>query len=286
MVAATVLNWLDMLSVALVVAAVGLKSRLGLGLAFVRRYPAVVARSMFAMFVVVPAFVLLITWLVPLDSPVVLALLALSVSPMPPVLPIMERQVGGKPAYVASTLLFAPLVALLAIPLMIWIAGGVFGRAMNHDPTAVLPTLVLTLGAPLLIGLLVKRHAPALASRLVRPLSRLGSGLLAVVTIALPLFAFPAIINALGNGTLVAVVATAAFGLLVGHLAGGPQSGNRRALALICSQRHPGVAIAIAIATFPDDAEATMGAVLVYVLAASAIAIPYARHRSTAERRL
>lgn len=275
--AATLLSALDMLSVALVVAAVGLKSRLGLGLAFVRGRPGAAARAMLAMFVAVPAFVLLVTWLVPLERPVALALLALSVSPMPPVLPITERQVGGKPGYVAGTLLLAPMVAMVAIPLLIWVGGGVFGHRVDHDLAAALQVIVLTLGAPLLIGLLVKRHAPTLAARLVRPVSRLGSGLLVVVIVALLVFAWPAMISALGNGTLIVVLATASFGLLVGHLAGGPKPGNRRALALICSQRHPGVAMAIAIAAFPDEAAATLGAVVVYVLASSAIAFTYAR---------
>ena len=44
--------------------------------------------------------------------------------------------------------------------------------------------------------------------------------------------------------------------------------------------------MAMAIAAFPDDAEVALGAVLVYVLVSSAIAIPYARRRRLTERQL
>lgn len=275
--AAAIINVLDMVSVALLIAATGLQSKLGLGLAFVRGDPAGATRSMLAMFVAMPAFVLSATWILPLERPVALALLALAVSPMPPFLPAKEKAIGGTNDYIAGTLLLAPLVALIAIPLFVWIAGGVFGLSVNHDPVAVLHILVVTLCAPWLIGLLVNRFAPTAAARLVRPFKLLGIGLLVIAGIALPLVAFPAIRNAVGSGTLLVIVAIAAFGLLAGHLAGGPHPGNQRALALICSQRHPGVAMAIAVAAFPDEAQATLGAVLLYVVASAVIAVPYVR---------
>jgi BASS family bile acid:Na+ symporter len=204
---------------------------------------------------------------------------------MPPHIAVEEKEIGGTKGYIAGTLLLAPLVALIAIPMFIGLAGGVFGRPVNHDPVAVLRVLVVTLGAPLLIGMLINRFAPTAAARLVRPCKLLGTGLLVIVAITVLIVAFPAIRNAAGNGTLPVIVAIAAFGLLAGHLAGGPHPGNRRALALICSQRHPGVAMAIAVAAFPDDAQATLGAVVLYLVVSALIAVPYARWAAGAPER-
>lgn len=273
---------LDVVSVALVVGAVALQSTLGMGLTFIRTDPVGAIKAMLAMFVAMPAFVLLVTWILPLDRPIALALLALSVSPMPPTLPSKEKEMGGTSEYVAGTLILAPLVALLAIPLFVAIAGGVFGRSVTHDNAAVLNILVLTLAAPLFIGLMINRRAPELAAKLSRPVGLLGAILLVIAGVGVLVTAFPAILDALGNGTLLVIVAIAGFGLLAGHLAGGPHPGNRHALALICSQRHPGVAMAIAVAAFPSEAQATLGAVLIYVIASSLIAIPYGRWRSSA----
>lgn len=278
--AAAIINIIDMVSVALGIAAIGLQSTLGLGLTFVRADPAGATRSMLAMFIAVPAFVLAVIWILPLERSVALALLALSVSPMPPLLAIKERAIGGADDYVTGTLLLAPLAALVAIPLFVWLAQGVFGRPVGHNLKAVMHIFVATVGAPLLLGMLVNRFAPSTAAKLVQPFKVLGTGLLVIVAIAILIVAFPATRDAVGNGTVLIITAIAAFGLFAGHMAGGPHPGNQRALALICSQRHPGVAMAIAIAAFPDDAPATLGAMALYVIISAVLAVPYRRWAS------
>jgi BASS family bile acid:Na+ symporter len=275
--AATLVNILDMISVALLVAAIGFKSTPGLGLTFVRTRPRGAAKSMLAMFVVMPAVVLLAIWALPLEYPVAMALLALSVSPMPAVLAEQEKELGGRSDYVAGMLLLAPLVSLIAIPLFLWLAGGVFGRPIDHDLGPVLWILFLTIGAPLLLGMLVSQLAPVAAARLAGPFRRWGTWLLVIVSVAIVVLAWRDMIDALGNGTFLAITAVAGLGLLTGHLIGGPHRGNQRALALICSQRHPGVAMAIAVAVFPAEAQDILAAVVIYVLVSAAIALPYGR---------
>lgn len=282
--APAIINILDMVSVALGIAAIGLQSTLGLGLNFVRADPIGATRSMLAMFMAVPAFVLAVIWILPLERSVALALLALSVSPMPPLLAIKEKEIGGTDDYITGTLLLAPLAAVIAIPVFVWLAQGVFGRPGGHNLHAVIYIFVVTVGAPLLLGMLVNRFAPKTAAKLVQPFKVLGTGLLVIVTVAIIIVAFPATRDAVGNGTVLVIVAIAAFGLLAGHMAGGPQPGNQRALALICSQRHPGVAMAIAIAAFPDEAQASLGAMALHVIISAMIAVPYSRWAAGTKR--
>ena len=275
--AAAIINILDMVSVALGIAAIGLQSTLGLGLSFVRADPVGATRSMLAMFMAVPAFVLAVIWILPLERSVALALLALSVSPMPPLLAIKEKAIGGMDDYVTGTLLLAPLAALVAIPLFVWLAQGVFGRPSSDNLSTVMHIFVVTVAAPMLLGMLVNRFGPNTAAKLAQPLKVLGTGLLVIATIAILIVSFPATRDAVGNGTVLVIVAIAAFGLFAGHMAGGPQLGNQRALALICSQRHPGVAMAIAVSAFPDEAQASLGAMALYVIISAFIAVPYSR---------
>jgi bile acid:Na+ symporter, BASS family len=61
----------------------------------------------------------------------------------------------------------------------------------------------------------------------------------------------------------------------VGHLLGGPDSGNRGALALATSARHPGVAISLAAASFPQHQKAIITTVLLFILVNVVLTLPY-----------
>ena len=80
----------------------------------------------------------------------------------------------------------------------------------------------------------------------------------------------------IGNGHVLAIAVFVAIGLLVGHLLGGPEPENRVVLALSTASRHPGVAMAIAAGTSPDE-KLTIGAILLYLVVNTIISIPYVR---------
>jgi BASS family bile acid:Na+ symporter len=88
-------------------------------------------------------------------------------------------------------------------------------------------------------------------------------------------------LGAIGQGTLFAIVAVVAFGLLVGHLLGGPDPGNRGALASATVLRHPAVALLLASGAVPEHEATVIGTVLLYLLTALLIAIPYERWRKS-----
>jgi len=72
-------------------------------------------------------------------------------------------------------------------------------------------------------------------------------------------------------------VAIAAFilgGLLIGHFMGGPKPENRAGLAMATASRHPGIAIALAVANFPEE-KLAISAVLLYLLVNILVSIPY-----------
>lgn len=265
------------LSIVLIVLSIGLGSTLGTGVRFLRDNPGQAARAMLAMFVAVPLFVLLVTWLVPLERPVRLALLALAVAPMPPILPRKQTKVGGENDFIAGLLLVAPLVAIVVTPLFIMLAERVYSRDASYDPLVEIKTLVITLAAPLLAGILFNRLAPSTAAKLVRPVGLAGTVLLALAALIILYFSLPAIRDAVGNGTLLTMALVVAFGLIAGYLLGGPEDGNRRALAVATASRHPGVAIAVAAGAFPGDAKPIVAAVLLYLIINALLGIAFTR---------
>ena len=82
----------------------------------------------------------------------------------------------------------------------------------------------------------------------------------------------------IGNGTLLAIVAFVAVGLAVGHLLGGPDPQERGVLALATAMRHPGVALVIASGI--SEADNVVGpALMLYLLVGTLVSAPYVRWR-------
>jgi bile acid:Na+ symporter, BASS family len=75
------------------------------------------------------------------------------------------------------------------------------------------------------------------------------------------------------------LAALAAIGLAVGHILGGPLAGDRTALAISTSSRHPAVALAIATSGTVSEPKPELAIILLYLVVASIIALPYQRWR-------
>jgi len=115
---------------------------------------------------------------------------------------------------------------------------------------------------------------PALAERLAQPLSQAATVLLIVAVLPVLFTSWHAIVSLIGNGTLLAIVVFVVAGLAIGHLLGGPDSDDRTVLALSTACRHPGVALAITSANFPEQ-KLVPAAVLLYLLVSAIVTIPY-----------
>ena len=134
--------------------------------------------------------------------------------------------------------------------------------------------VLVTVLAPMGAGIAVRRIAPAFAGRNAGRVSLAATLLLVASALPIVVTAWPAIVSLIGNGTLVATAALFVAGLVSGHLLGGPDPEDRTILALSTASRHPGVAIAIAHATFPDQKLST-AAVVLYLLVGGIVGIPY-----------
>jgi BASS family bile acid:Na+ symporter len=275
---AIVLKLVLLLGVVLLVVAIGLRARLEEPLLLLRR-PALALRAMVAMYVALPAFVLVLVWLLPLREGVGAVLLGFAVSPVLPPWAKTGTAVGGQTDYVIGLELLSAGVALLVVPLMIWIVYRVFGVETTLEPMAVEQVLLATVAVPLALGMGLARLWPGAAPRLAARADRAGTVVILLGAVVLLVVHGRAILGVIGQGTLIVTVAVIAFGLLVGHLLGGPDPGNREALASATVSRHPAIALVLASGAFPELESTVIGMVLLYLLASLLLPIAYKRWR-------
>jgi bile acid:Na+ symporter, BASS family len=274
----TILKLVLLVGVVLLVLAIGVQTRLEYLLMLLRR-PVQALRAMTAVYVALPAFVLMVVWLVPLQAGVSAVLLGFAVAPVLPPWAKKGIAAGGQADYVIGLQVLSTGVAMLVVPLMIWIGYRMFGVAAALDPLAVELVLLVTVAVPLILGVGLARFYPGAAPRIAALADRVGGVLLLLGLVALLVVNGRAILGAIGQGTLVAIVAVVAFGLLIGHLLGGPDPGNRGALASATVSRHPAIALLLASGAFPEHEATVIGTVLLYLLAALLLTVPYERWR-------
>ncbi|HEY1447821.1 MAG TPA: hypothetical protein VGF33_04750 [Caulobacteraceae bacterium] len=242
--------------------------------AYLFHKPSLLARSLLSMIIVMPILAVALVLAFKLTPIVAILLLALSLSPVPPVLPGKTLKAGGSSAYVFSLLATASVLAIATVPIGVEVFERVFQVPLHISLSVVTKVVGISVLAPLAAGLAVGRLAAKVAGRIARPLSRLGAVMFLAGFLVLLISALPVAVSLLGNGTLAAVAGFSVAGYVVGHLLGGPEPENRTVLANFTASRHPGVAIAIIGANFPGQKQ-MIGAAVLYLLVNAVISFGY-----------
>jgi BASS family bile acid:Na+ symporter len=221
-----------------------------------------------------PLFAVTLALMFNLNPAVKIALVALSVSPIPPVLPIKLMKAGGTKSHSIGLLVAMGLLAIIFVPVVMEILEQVFGIPLQMTMASIAVLILIMVLLPMILGVAVRSFVPGLAERQAKPISQVGSvGLLACAGLIL-FAAAPQVLTLLGTGTILALAAFVLVGLAVGHLLGGPEPEDRTALAFSTASRHPGVAIAIAHANFPQQ-KLALAAVLLYLLVSGIVSVPF-----------
>jgi BASS family bile acid:Na+ symporter len=264
------------LSIMATVFGFGLRARMADLLHLVHR-PGLLARSLLAVFVVMPLFAVVVATAFDFPRTVQLALVALAIAPLPPVLPRKQGKAGGDTSYAIALIATIALLAIAIVPLSLELLARLFHQDFAIPFSSVALLIVKTTLAPLAAGMIVHWMLPAVADRIERPLALVGTTLLALGALVVIAGSLPAIWAQIGNGAIYACVAFVVVGLAVGHLLGGPEDRDRAVLALATACRHPAIALAIASANAPDE---RFGAIIVlYLLLSTLIGLPYVMWR-------
>ena len=238
-------------------------------------------RALLAMYVVVPVVAACMGLMLELAGPVRVALLAVAVAPIPPILPGKQLKGGGSRAHAFGLLVAVSLCAVVLVPLTVGILGHLFGMSSSFGPIKVARLIGVTILIPLLAGIALAYFAPALAAKLAPIVSKAGLLLLVVVALLILVSQWRHMAGLVGDGTVLAFVAFVVVGLAVGHALGGPDPSDRTVLALATASRHPGLALAVAHVNYPD-AKALVAAVLLFLVVNVIVSIPYVVWRKRA----
>ena len=264
------------ISMALILFCVGLHARLE-DITSLWSKPGLLLRSLLAMNVVMPVFAVLVAVLFDLNVVVEAALIAMALSPIPPILPNKEIKAGGGPSYIIGVLVVTGVLSIVFVPLAARLLGEAFGRSVNVSPVTIARIVTTSILLPLLAGVGLRKLSATLADRIARPLSVFGTLLLIVAFVPVLLAQWRNFGHLLGNFSLLAIVAFVVVGLAVGHLLGGPDPDDRTVLALSTATRHP--AVAMAIVHEAHDKELALGAVLLVLLVGGVVSVPYVKWR-------
>jgi BASS family bile acid:Na+ symporter len=242
------------------------------------RNPSLLARSLLSMNVLLPLFAALMVALIQLRPAIEIALVALSISPVPPFLPRKQLALVADREYVIGLLGASSLLAIVLAPLTVELVGVLSTREFTLAPLAIAKIVAVTVLVPFLFGMIVRRVRPAFAERASPLADKIGILLLIVAIVPLIGKLWPAMMSLLGSGTGLAIIAFTVVGLALGHMLGGPDSDHQTVLALATATRHPGVALTIAAANFPDET-LVAPALILYLLISAIVSAPYVRWR-------
>lgn len=260
-------------SVLLIVFGFGLQAS-GRDLLYLFRRPSLLARSLVAMFVVMPILAVVLVRVLELRQSLEIALVALAISPVPPLLPKKQDTAGGESAYALALMAVVSLLAIAVVPLSLWVLGHFSARPLQMPPAAIAKIVVMMTLLPLITGVIVRTIAPAVAVRLEKPTKLIAMVLLGAGLGALLIAALPVIAGLIDFRTILTMAVFVGVGLAAGHVLGGPQAEESTVLALSTASRHPAIALAIAKVNFPN--EPYLGAtILLYILVLTAISVPY-----------
>jgi bile acid:Na+ symporter, BASS family len=252
------------ISIVLSVFALGLKATFADATYFFR-HPIEMGRAFLSMNVLMPLLAVVLALAFNLHPAVKIALVALSVSPVPPFFPKKAVKVGGKDDYSVGLLVATAVLAIVVIPFSMEIFERIGSVPLQMSAGSVATLVFTTVLAPLLVGIALRAIAPTLAERAAKPIGILATVLL--VLSVLPVFfdSIHTILSLIGDGTLLSFAGFALIGYLLGQLLGGPEPENRRVLALATASRHPAIAVAIAHANFPQQ-KLAVPAIVLYLI--------------------
>ncbi|MGB5632104.1 MAG: bile acid:sodium symporter [Waterburya sp.] len=241
-------------------------------LSFWRR-PGLLLRALLAVVVLVPLVVIILLRLFNLPPGVATGLALLAAAPGAPLTTKRSQMAGSKIPHAASLQLTLALLAVLITPITL----AIFHSLFELETERVMVSQVFQQVArvqllPVILGLLVQKFGPKIASVIAKPLMLIANSLFLLLVILLIVPGFRLILQ-IGILPLVAIVVMVIISLAIGHLLGGAEVDKRSALAISCIARNIGLALFIAVLS--DAQKQVIPTLASYAILGTIVALPY-----------
>jgi bile acid:Na+ symporter, BASS family len=205
----------------------------------------VLAAIVFAVVVPVPALAVLAVKLFSLKGAVAAGIVLVAISPGAPVALRRSIDAGGHRDFAPALHLAIVMLAVVTVPATMRILDWIFGKDFDAPPYHIGRQVFFAQLLPLALGASLRAWRPAVASRIERPLAKLGNVLILAVAV-MGLVDFPAILATVGWTPAVAGVLMTVASLAVGAAFAGGNADVRTAGAIAAAMRNPGIAIVLA----------------------------------------
>lgn len=237
------------------------------------RRPALLLRSLAAVLVIMPVMVIAAVQLLSLPRTVEIVLVALAISPVPPLLPNRQRQGRTHDSYGLGLMAILSLLSIVTVPLSVEVVQLVAGRPLGVAPGTIASIVMRMAIGPLAAGLAVRAFAPAAADRLGPIATMFARVLLLAAVVTLLVGAWRLIWDAASPVDVAALAGFVVAGLTVGHFLAGRDRGHALVLGVSSGCRHPMIALTIASANFPEQRFAPL--MLVYIIVNALLGAAY-----------
>lgn len=243
-------------------------------------------RAVVVVNLIVPAVALAMCLLLPIEKSVRIGIMIIAVSPLAPLLTGKVMRAGMDASRTVGLYVMLILVAVPIVPATVALLSDLLPPDASVSVGAIARLVLISVLAPLAVGMGVAQVWPAVANRLAGPITIAGYGILALLAVPVIWTQASQIGSLVGNGTIIAMAVTIVAGIVAGHLMGGPQPQGRSALALAAATRNPGIAGLIASSSFPEDRQLQL-VIMLFVAVSVICSAAYLRwqKRSQAEGR-
>lgn len=220
-----------------------------------------VVLALLANFVLVPALAYLILLVIPLEQSLQIGLIVLATAAGAPFLPKLVQGAKGNIAFGVGLMVLLMIVTIIYLPLVL----PLLLPGVSVNPWDIAKSLIVLMLVPLAIGLLIKSHSPEPAEHWQLLMGKLSSLFILVLLVVGLGLNISNILDLIGTGGILALLAFIIGSLLIGFVLGGRETGVRSVMGLGTAQRNVSAAIVVTAQNF------TSGNTLAFVLVAAIV---------------
>lgn len=231
--------------------------------------------SLLSVFALAPMVAIAVIYWIEPPLIVRVAIAAMSISILPPLLPWKQLEAKGDRHYAIGLTLIVAIFAIAFVPAQADLLGRVSHNPYGVPPGEIAGYVGVIVLIPTILGMSIAYRWKAFSLKVSIPLARItGIGTLIAVAVVL-LSTAKDIPDVIGTKTILAMLLFNLFALGIGHLLGGPNPDRAVVLGISSACRHPAVALTIASVNYPG--EKFTAAVMLCVAVNMLVTTPYLR---------
>jgi BASS family bile acid:Na+ symporter len=232
--------------------------------------------SLVVILFLVPVAALVIILLLKPSPAVAIGLAILVASPAAPMMLVKVPKTGGSPAYMAILHLSLALLALLTVPITLYLLSKALGFQVEVGVLAVARVVGMTILVPVCLGMLARSFFPGVADTIAPALAKVGGVVLLILGLCVVAMTYGLLLKMdLWSYFVMAVVVTVSAA--IGHWLGPRDAEERTTLAIESAARHPGLAMTIAALNFSP--QAALAVLIPYLIVFTVVTTVYLRWR-------